>query len=136
MALVSIVNLTKRSLFMEPIFNNKGKTVAWLKSGEENNIIYNRSAKAIAFTSDNSVFDYKGKYICRFFNGYFRERSGNAFSFVKGASGGPLLPITEISPIPPIPSIPPIKPIESIPPIPPVDSLSWSGASWQEIMEK
>lgn len=96
--------------------------------------IVDRMNRFRAFLHGDALFAMNGRYLGRFKNGVFRDKSGGAVAFVRGASGGPVKPITEIPPIPSIPPIPPINPIPQIPPIPPIDSLSW-GVSWERFLE-
>jgi hypothetical protein len=76
-----------------------------------------------------NVYGHRGQHLGVFASGLFRDHRGGVVSFVRGASGGPILPIPEIAPIPPIPVIPPIPAIPSIPPIPSIPSLGW-GLEW------
>lgn len=115
---------------MEPIYDRNGQTVGWLKDG----VIYDRTPKPRAFIHNGAIFTYDRRYIGRFDNGYFRDRSGRSVAFIKSASGGPILPIPEIPPTPPILPIPPIAPIPPISPIPAMPSLSWSNLDWETFL--
>ena len=54
-------------------------------------------------------------------------------AFVKGARGGPLLPVPSIAPVPPILAIPPVRAVPSVPRIPAVPSLTW-GRGWDDFV--
>ena len=70
---------------MEPIFDSNGRTVGWLKD----NVIYDRSNRCRAFLSNGAIFTYNGFYIGRLNNGFFRNQSGDAVAFIRGAHSGP-----------------------------------------------
>ena len=110
---------------MEPIFNRLGAVVGWIHGGR----ILDRSNRYRGFFNGDAIHSMSGKYIGRMHNGFIRDKAGGAVAFVKGASGGPIPPITHIPPIPPIPSIPPISAIPAIPSIPAIPLLSW-GIDW------
>lgn len=114
---------------MEPIYTRSGAVVGWLHQQR----VIDRYNNYRGFLHNNALYSMNGQYLGRFNNGFFRDLFGNAVAFIKGASGGPLLPITQIPPIPPIPPVPPINPIPPIPPIPPIDSLIW-GVEWEDLL--
>jgi len=116
---------------MEPIHDQRGETVGWLKK----DIVYDIDGSPVAFIRKKEVINFHGMHLGRFVNGFFRDEGGQVVTFIKGATGGPILPIPSITPIPPIPGITPIRPISPIPPIAPINSLSWSSKSWNAYLE-
>ena len=112
---------------MEPVFDKNGRTVGWLKEA----VVHTRDAQPVAFVNDGAVFSYRRAYLGRFDNGFFRDRTGAAVAFTKGAHGGPMLPMTEYPPYPPYP---PYRPYPPIPPIPPFPTLTWSRHSWNDFL--
>ena len=116
---------------MRPIFDKDGKTVSWLSK----DVIYDLRGETIAFIKDKEVFNYVGKYIGIFENGFFRDKSGHAVAFLTGAYGGPSLPSPEIPPVPPVPAT---HPIPSSPPAMSEDATvksMWSRIQWNEFLE-
>lgn len=116
---------------MEPIYNQKGLTVGWLKEG----VNYNIDGTPCAFIRNDNIFNYEGDYLARLNRGFFRDMNGDAVAFMRGASGGPIPPVPEVAPVPPIPAIPPIPPIPAVPPVSPIHSLNWSNISWEEFLK-
>lgn len=115
---------------MEPVFDSKGRAIAWL---DGDGIAYSLRGRPVAFLADDGVITYSGRFAGWLRNGYFLDRAGRVVGFLKTARGaGPLLPITVIPPLPPIPGIPPIRPLPPIPPIPLIPLLAWSPMTWPE----
>lgn len=116
---------------MEPIFNNNGQVVAWLREKD----IYHLDGSHAAVVNGENVYGHRGQHLGVFKQGLFRDQSGGAVAFIRGAHGGPILPIPAIPPIPPIPAIAPIPSIPSIPPIPAIPSLGW-GQVWNAFINR
>jgi hypothetical protein len=117
---------------MEPVFDRKGKTIAWLMEG----VLFNLGGRPIAFLSKNSVVSYRAKYLGVLDKGFIRDRSGHAVAFLRGASGGPMPPVPQVPPVPPVPQIPPVPPVSPIAPAPAVQSLSWSTLAWESFLNQ
>ena len=118
---------------MKPIFDRRGKTVAWLNG----NVIVDNTNRCKAFIANDSVYNYSSKHLGVLDGGRFRDHQGDTVAYVDGAGGvGPLLPIHEIPPIPSIPPIPPIPPVPSIPPIPAIPTFDWSRYSWDQFLNR
>ncbi|TES85194.1 MAG: hypothetical protein E3J89_05025 [Candidatus Aminicenantes bacterium] len=116
---------------MEPIYDQNGRTVGWLKE----DVVYYIDGSPCTFIRNGNIFNYEGDYLGRLNRGFFRDKDGNAVAFMRGATGGPIPPISEVSPVPPIPAIPTIPPIPAVPPVPPIPSLNWSNISWEEFLK-
>src|SRR2546429_8967573 len=99
---------------MTPLFDRVGEVGAWVR---EEGVIYDLSDFPVAFIMSHDIYSFSGEHKGRFSSGYLRDHYGNAVGWVRGAKGGPLLPIPSVPPIPPIPAVPPVPPIPSIPPI-------------------
>jgi hypothetical protein len=95
---------------MNPIFDNSGKVVAWLGGAE---VIYDLNGTPHAYIKNENVFDYSGFYHGRFQRGFFRDKNGNAVAFIKGAQGGPLIPLPQLPPLPPLGQLTPLPAIDS-----------------------
>ena len=83
---------------MEPIYDQNGRTVGWLKE----DVIYDIDGTPRAFIREGAVFNYEGDYLGRLDRGFFRDRNGDAVAFMRGASGGP---VPEVAPVPPAPPL-------------------------------
>lgn len=115
---------------MIPIHDKAGQVVAWLNSDD----LLDLHGVQRAFVDNGSVVAYDGRHLGTFNKGFFRDRFGAAVTFVKGASGGPVLPIPAIPPFPPFPNIAPFRPIPPIPPIFPIPLLAWSSSEWDSFL--
>jgi hypothetical protein len=117
---------------MEPIYNLNGCTVAWLRG----DFIYDISLKLRAFTRSGAVFTYQGRYIGQLDCGFFRDKSGHAVAFMRGATGGPVPPAPKVSSCPPVPPVPSVAPVPPVPPVPPAPSSSLSNLDWEEFLSE
>ena len=115
---------------MDPVHDRRGQTVGWINK----DVVYDLSARPRAFILDAEVYSYRSRHLGRLDKGFFRDPSGRAVAFMRGARGGPIPPVIAIPPIPPIPAIPPIPPIPPIAPIPAIPSLNWSPISWKAFL--
>jgi len=113
-----------------PIFDRSGNVIGWL----DREIIRDMNGQHRAFVTEDRVYNYGGRFLGRIHNGFFRDSNGNAIAFIKGAGGGPLLPIPSIPPIPPVFPVSPVKPVPSVPPVSPIPSLYWSNANWDSFL--
>ena len=121
---------------MKPIYNRFGRTIAWIK---DNHIYDLHGKKVLGFVKSGLIFNYKGKFIGRCSNNFFRDLRGHAVVFMKGASGGPIIPIPQKSPNPPISTIPLSSPIPFTMPDSyshPIDSLFWSRLTWDNFINQ
>ena len=112
----------KRGKHMEPIYDRSGKVVAWLNEGR----ILDQSNKYSGFLHNDALYSMNGHYLGQFRSGFFRDRSGGAVAFIKGASGGPVIPATQI---------PPINPIPPVAPVAPIGLIGW-GLDWDDLFTK
>ena len=111
---------------MDPIFDRRGQIAGWLRG----NVVHDRQSQPRAFIHEDAVFTYQGIYLGRLQRGYFRDQSGNAVAFMRGASGGPVPPIPTIPPVPIMPPSAPTAPIPPLAPVPTLPTFSWSSVSW------
>ena len=115
-----------------PIFDLKGSLTAWLKD----NLIFSVSGAAAAYLNGENVINYAGVHCGSLKNGFFRDHGGNIVAFIKGATGGPMLPVTKTPPVAPMPGVAPIKPVAPMTPVQALPSLNWSGLSWRQFISK
>lgn len=112
---------------MEPIFDRDGECVGWLDGDR----VVDRGSRRVAWVDDDAVFDASGRQLGWLDEGFFRDRRGHAVAFVRGATGGPITPITGFAPSPPM-GLSVGKPLAvRIAAMKPIGSLSW-GRSWEE----
>jgi hypothetical protein len=114
------------------VYNRVGVVIGWIKDA----IVFNYEGnKALAFIDKQDVFSfaYGNAYLGQFHNGFFRDKTGNAVAWVRGASGGPITlpPLDRVAPIF-MPVIKPITPIVTT--ITPIETLSWSNQSWDDFL--
>ena len=113
-----------------PIHDSAGLTVGWLDA----NTVRDRSGIHRAFVSNRSIFTYSGGYLGAFVDGFFRDKSGHAVAFIRGATGGPLLPLAALPPSPPLFPLAPLAPLPPLPPVPALPSLSWSVLDFEQYL--
>jgi len=123
---IRILSLTP----VEPLFDRKGQTVAWIQDDR----ILNRAGEHIAFLSNESVVDYAGRHLGVFRGGFVRDHAGHAVAYVRGATGGPLTPLPAVPPLPPSRPLPRIKPMPPFSPLPGMPSVLWSRLSWDQFL--
>jgi hypothetical protein len=88
--------------------------------------LYTWAGRPIAFINDDAVYDYGGRNIARFTNGWIVDNNGYALLYSEHASGGPLPPLRKLAPMKALPTLPPLPPLPSLPPIMPLQTLNWS----------
>ena len=110
---------------MLPICDPHGSTIAWFKD----ELIFSLSGTPLAFLKDESVINYAGTHCGFLKNGFFRDYGGNIVAFMRGATGGPILPPVKVAPAP-IPGVIPIRPAAPIPPAAAMPTFSWSRVPW------
>ncbi len=115
---------------MQPIHDSAGAVVAWKREND----IHNTRGEAVAFLSNRNLVSYKGRHLGVFDKGLFRDYRGDVVAFMRGATGGPVLPVPSEVPVPPVPAVAPVRPEPPVPPEPAVPSLRWSSLSWEEFV--
>jgi len=115
---------------MEPIFNRTGRVVAW----HHGNDIYHLNGFHVCFIDGTNVYGHSGQHLGVFTNGLFRDHHGGVVAFVRGATGGPVLPTQWAPPVPPVPSVAPVHAVPSVPPVPAVPSIRW-GQEWEQFIK-
>jgi hypothetical protein len=106
-----------------PVFDRKGWGVGWIL----NNVLFDNGGMAQAFIKNDGVFRFDGGYLGQVEDGFFRDRSGDVVGWLKGATGGPLLPTTLSSGEPPSIARVPTIPLDDLVAAKPASpSLSWS----------
>ena len=112
----------------EPIYDSAGAVVAW-KRGDD---IHDVRGQAVAFLSNKNLVSYSGKQLGVLDKGLFRDHHGDVVAFMRGATGGPVLPVPSEKPVPPVPAVAPARPEPPIPPAPVAPSLRWSSLRWDQ----
>ena len=114
---------------MEPIYDRAGRVVAWHRGKD----IYHLNSTHAGVINGVNVYGHHGQQLGVFKNGLFRDHRGGVVAFVRGATGGPVLPVPSVPPVPPVPSVPPVPAVPSVPRVPAVPSLGW-GQEWQQFI--
>ncbi len=115
---------------MEAIYDRNGKLVGWL----EQDIVYSVDGCPRAFMRGGAVYSFGSAYLGWFDRGYFRDGTGAAVAWVRGAHGGPAAPAPTAPTDRPflqfalLPSLPPL------PPLRPVPSRVWSAVAWADYL--
>src|SRR5689334_10424103 len=104
---------------MKPIYDRRGKVVAWQRDTD----IYHLNGSHAGVINRQNVYGHRGQQLGVFKSGLFRDHRGGVVAFVRGASGGPVLPVPSVAPVPPVPSVPPVPAVPSVPRVPAVPSF-------------
>jgi hypothetical protein len=111
---------------MEPVFDQTGKVVAWLR-GEH---LLDLRGQHVAFLRNYWLISYRGVYLGRFYKAWFRDLKGQAVGFLRKPSGLPTPPATEAPPAPPQPAPTPRPPLFGVPPLAVRPAPVWSKLAW------
>ncbi|MDA3616341.1 4-fold beta flower protein [Polluticaenibacter yanchengensis] len=93
---------------------------------EDDEHLYDFSGNPIAYISENSIYNYRGRHLGWFDNGWIKDSSGNCFLFSEIASGGPLKPLKKLKPLKSLKKLKPIKGLKQLKPLKPLSTLNWS----------
>lgn len=115
---------------MEPIYDHSGAVVAWRKAEG----IYALDGQACALLWNRGIHDLQGRYLGRFEDGWFRDRSGRVVAFIQGATGGPLPPSTQAPPVAPRHVLARLPEIFETAPAAPFRSTRWSDGTWSDLL--
>jgi len=111
---------------MEPVFDQTGKVVAWLRGDH----VLDPRGGHVAFLRNNWLITYRGVFRGRFYRGWFRDLKGAAVGFMQRPSGLPTPPATEPPPPPPEPAKAPMPPLIGLPPMAVRPMPVWSKLEW------
>ena len=75
-----------RHLDYQPVFNRQGKSLYVLDSDEIH--IYSMAGEPVAFVDKEAVFNFSGKHLGWFEDGWLRDMDGKCVGFVESAGGG------------------------------------------------
>ena len=114
---------------MEPINDRAGRVVAWRRGDD----IYHLSGAHAGIIKGTNVYGHRGQQLGVFKNGLFRDHHGGVVAFMRGATGGPVLPVPSVPPVPPVPSVAPVPAVSSVPRVPAIPSLGW-GQEWKQFI--
>jgi len=114
-------------------YDRNGVPVAY---SEDNEHIYLFDGKPVAFLKSDIVYNFSGKQLGRFNNGWVRDLKGYCVFFTEETSGtGPVKPVKRVLPIKSVKHIQPVKSITAIPHIKVVNVLSWSDLSGKKLFQ-
>ena len=107
-------------------YDSTGKATAYTEDGET---IYLFTGEPVAYFYGDLIYNFRGKQLGRYKNGWIRDNSGFCVFFSENSNGGPAKPIKGIVPIKYVKQIKPLKSVRSIPFTRPVDRNGWSKLS-------
>ncbi len=113
---------------MQAIYNQQGRTVAWLSSKD----LYDIKGYFIGYLKGNAVLNRSSEHCGTLKQSFFRGRDGYVVAFLDSAKKGPVLPAKK--PSPPKPSKkskPLVKSSPTTPSAKPFKSR-WSKLSWDD----
>jgi len=109
-------------------YDETGAPVAYTEDDEH---LYDFNGSPIAYFSGNSVYNYPGKHLGWFENGWIKDSEGNCFLFSESATGGPLKPLKKLKPLKGLKKLKPLKGLRQLKPLKPLSSLNWSSNTVQ-----
>ncbi|EJB02899.1 hypothetical protein Rleg9DRAFT_1713 [Rhizobium leguminosarum bv. trifolii WSM597] len=101
---------------------------------DQGGVLYTWAGMAVGVLYGSDLYDNQGNQIGIVESGWIRDLSGDAVAFARGASGGPLPPVTKVQPVKGVPEVPPVPAVPAIPQVRAVPSLRWSGYSLDDIL--
>ncbi|MFW9873464.1 MAG: 4-fold beta flower protein [Candidatus Thorarchaeota archaeon] len=78
------------------LYDRIGTPMAYIDDG---NHIFYFNGETIAYIDDISIYNYEGKHLGFFRNGWIRDNAGKCVLFTKAAIGGPEKRIQDIYPV-------------------------------------
>lgn len=110
---------------MEALYDQRGSVYAWLHL---NGHICGLEGENLAFVDGDSVYDWYGKHVGWWQDGYIRDDNGAIAMFTEEAKNlGFTMPMLQHRPPHPIKPLSPHKPVESLKPSKPKRLVAWSG---------
>jgi hypothetical protein len=116
---------------LSEFFDRNGNAIAYIPDGEN---LYTWQGKPVAFLRGDRIFNYRGKLIGWFQDGWFRDRQSKCMLFTPEAQGGPVKPVRKVKPVKSVRSVRPVKPVTEVPPVQPVKTLSWSSQTLDQLV--
>jgi hypothetical protein len=109
---------------MEPLYNQKGATYAWLHA---NGNVYSLQGAAVAFVEGEGVYNWEGCHIGWWANGHMRDAVGEVCLFTKDAKNtGVVKPVRDLHQQRPLRLETPVRPLKWPRPAKPPNLWSWS----------
>lgn len=79
-------------------YNREGRPIAWISDNQDYPSIFLFDGMPVAWISDDALYDYAGRYLGWFQDGWVRDRRGHAVFFTAEATGGPAKPARQARP--------------------------------------
>jgi hypothetical protein len=111
---------------MLEFFSENGEATAFSPDDEH---LYLWDGSAVAYLHDGKVYAYSGRLLGWYENGWLYDRKNRPALFKKGATGGPIKPVTSVKPVKSVKQVKPVKGVQQVAHARPVRSSSWSAAS-------
>lgn len=115
---------------MNPVYGPDGKVTAWLFS----DVLYSLNGTPVAYLSGENVLNFSGAHCGVLKNLFFRDHHGDVVGFLKGASGGPKLPVPLPPPPAPMKGLAPMRPPAPMSPVQAMATYNWSRLAWQQFV--
>ena len=92
--------------------------------------IYDFNGEPLGYISNSRIWNYSGRYLGLFRNGWIIDGRGNHLLFSESATGGPQRPLRSLSPLKGLKKLRPLKSVREVAPVAPVSSLNWSNSNY------
>ena len=113
-------------------YDRSGRPVAYSDDGIN---IHRFSGHAIGHIHEESIYDYSGKHLGWFADGWVRDPSGRCVMFTDEAKGGPLIPWTSKQPTKIVKQNPPAKGVRKAKPRERKVLNAWAGLTGVQFFE-
>lgn len=110
-------------------YNKQGRPVAWIGDNKNFPSIFLFNGQPVAWLSDDSIYNYSGKYLGWFQDGWVRDRNGHAVFYTAEATGGPAKPARQARPARGARAVRPARAAREPRPAKPARTTSWSPLS-------
>lgn len=109
------------------LYDGTGSPIAYYEDGEH---IFLFSGEAVAYLSNDAVYDYNGYQLGWFKDGWVRDLEGACVYFTDFATGsGPIKPVRKVRPVRHVKRVKPVKSVKHVKKVKPVNKLNWSTLS-------
>jgi hypothetical protein len=113
-------------------YDRSGMPVAYSQDGTH---IHAYSGHAVGHIHEDSIYDYSGKHLGWFIDGWVRDHAGRCVFFTDEATGGPVIPLKNKQPAKVVRQIPPAKGVRKAKPRERKELPFWSALTGVQFFE-
>ena len=113
-------------------YDHKGRPIAYTSDHKH---IFTFGGKPAGYLDRESVYDYSGRHLGWFIDGWVRDNKGDCVFYTKDAKGGPAKPVESVKPVKSVESVKSVKSVPRVRPVKPDKSLLWSKLSGSQFFK-